>query len=290
MHSWRTSFRTSERSIPSLVRKVVRNVLLGLVTPALTVSFVASCGDTERNPTGKTSSVGATAGTTSEDGGVAGAPANAGGSGGAGGAEIECAFGHSPYGWIGVPVIDDGRCVDSMQAEVIDLCLGTEELGWWRYHCYRRISDGREYWLALDLENHPDPATWELCELEDMLLGTEDDPRPPPPCFAEHCGDERLYGLVSQPRIFSTCNEEQTKSMYACGDRYSMWDEECCHRQPCTTNEDCADDEECTSLIPDFWYCWISPLRLPEWEFDRDVCSCGGSKGGIPELYCVPVD
>ena len=190
-----------------------------------------------------------------------------------------CRAGVEPSRSIGVPVTSADNCVDTESPQVIDVCLGKESLGWSRYHCYRRISDGKEFWLSLWFVNHPDPTTWERCENEPV----ERDPRPPPPCFAAACPPPQP---ASQGRILSTCSEEVTRSRFRCGGsgRNDVWDENCCLRRQCESASDCAEGQECRLGYQDsLMYCFVSGPDPPY------GCQCAGSTGGPPSSYCFAV-
>ena len=194
---------------------------------------------------------------------------------------LPCRAGFEPFRAMGVPVSPADKCVDTESPQIIDVCLSKEPLGWARYHCYRRISDGAEFWLTLWFVNHPDPTTWELCENEQA----ERDPRPPPPCFAAACPATQP---ASQGRILSTCREDVTRSRFRCGgsEQNDVWDENCCLRRQCDSASDCAEGQECRAGYQDsLMYCFIYGPDAPA----PYRCECSGSSGGPPASYCFPM-
>jgi hypothetical protein len=250
---------------------VRRNNLLrpSWLAALLLAALASACGNTSRDP-------GQAAGNTN---GTSGAASDADAANGAD-AAVACQDGYTVRWQVGVPEAEGEACLDNDEPELIELCVAVEERGAPWYDCYRRLADGRQFWLDLPGYHHPDFAKFELCE----LVGATDHPMPPPPCFVASCPEP-----LSRP-IVSTCSVAETERAHGCGAAGSPWDEDCCLRTQCHESADvCADDEECREAVPLFQNCsTVATQDGSDWVADPSTCVCGGRFDGFGSLHCFP--
>ncbi len=191
-----------------------------------------------------------------------------GGGEAAGGASQEgCGEGYLPRTAVAVSEDATEACIDSSEAQTVDVCVVDEPQREHTYACIRRVADGRRYWTSLTRTSIPATTEWEKCSDAQKL---------PPPCFTGEC--PAYETMVLQPYVLSTCTEEWTRQAYDCGN--GVWDDNCCLRKRCPNGTGCEAGEECReSFQPAFRQCWMT---------SSGKCDCGGSSGGPPELFCLP--
>ena len=154
---------------------------------------------------------------------------------GAGGGDGPCPEGATFRGGVLVPLsIDEGACLETEGVSTMDLCVFVEEPGT-GFRCFERLATGRRIWLPTPEVLPQDVDAWVEC--------TDEQPDPPPPCFV-------AYACFNDPPVFdgaivSTCNDEDTRSAYACGGDGSPYDAGCCPRTLCDEDGGCPEGLVC---------------------------------------------
>ena len=209
-----------------------------------------------------------------------------GGSAGAGGIAAECPSDFTRWAVPGVPGDQERQCVnvDAEQVRFIDVCRPNDEskTHWHSFfYCIREIATGDEYWInPIFWLVEPIPSEWEFCELP-----LDYNTAPPPPCFAQ-CEDTP----IGEEEPFSTCTEEATRIVFACGGD-SAWDENCCRRTPCS-GVPCPDGFECRQVST--WTpsssCWVGVAAdadpgTVDLNDPSAGCGCVGASNP-PEKWC----
>jgi hypothetical protein len=219
-------------------------------------------------------------------------PSATGGGGGGAAPVAECSDDYARWAVPGVRADQERRCVDVSAEEVrfIEVCRPNDESKYYPdlfFYCIREVATGEEYWInPIFWLVEPIPTEWEFCELP---LDYNTSPETlPPPCFAQ-CPDTEIG--FEEP--FSTCTEEATRIVFACGGD-SAWDENCCRRTPCS-GVPCPEGFECrqVSLYTPSSFCWVgvAPDADPETvNLDDPAAGCG-CLGAFnpPEKWCFPV-
>ncbi len=128
------------------------------------------------------------------------------------------------------------------------------------FTCLESKVDGTRVWVFAFNRVGFKSSLWARCSDAPLIA--------PKGCYAADC--------PSAPR--STCSLAETRAMFACGPT-SEYDEQCCGRPDCKTDEDCGDNEACVSFETlGQWYCWDNP---------GNICDCGGPFGGAARLKCM---
>ncbi|WP_437875164.1 hypothetical protein [Sorangium sp. So ce513] len=225
------------------------------------------------------------AGSSSASGGGGGS-SDAGAGGGDGSSE-GCPPGAMMRQKAAVPSDPASGCVDTDSPLAIPACTGPEIYELVTYTCLRRVSDGKEFWMAHNAVVRPASSEWQLCGHEPHPDDLSPEwPRPPAPCVTRCGGSQQTAPTVLTPAPISTCSPEDMRSMFRCGAANSERDEGCCRRPFCEKDDDCGDGASCTRVDPvGFIYSWVGVA--PDGSFS---CNWAGALGGAPEMLCVRND
>jgi len=258
------------------------------------IAGLSACGEVERSPTDGAGDASTwSGGSGGVDGtsvagfdgaglaGVAGSSAGGGSSAMAGhaGAPEPCQSGFAETAWTGVPVAADAACLDVERPELLRLCVKLDDVPDLVVQCYRRLTDGREFWIRIDVANHPAEG-FSVCPIP-ATLGNR-----PPPCFATQCDED---GAAPWRNVPSTCDERRTRAAFDCGAPDSSWDERCCRRKSCSVDTDCAEAERCVAPQTEAprQSCWAGPQDANDPAGDLNACSCWRGDGAVEPL-CMP--
>lgn len=177
------------------------------------------------------------------------------------------------YAIVGVPEDMDNRCTLN-DSPIKLVCASAKRRDHFDRFCLRYLPTGQRFWIV----TRDDPELtqdWALCSTPD------DASEILPPCFAKECTPDHL-GRPGPPD--SLCSEAETRRLWQCGGT-GFYDENCCLRESCETDEDCPAGLVCRQGRFGWYYLQAWPQA-----YNGEGCDRGGASLDATRYVCMPSD